>query len=112
MAKQTAFKEIPEIKAYKELQVQIEAEQRKLSEIKLKLVNMKNSSKELEGKISEGELNKQENMEQFALGEISQGELNKSKKQHLEAVQEYNDAKKLVEITESAIEKQKKILLN
>lgn len=112
MSKQTTFKEIPEIKAYKELKIQIEAEQRKLTETETKLTNMKSSIKELEGKISESELNKQKNMERFALGEISQSELNKAKKQHLEAVQEYNDTKELVEIMESVIEKQKKILLN
>ncbi len=112
MTQKTTFKEIPEIKAYKELKIQIEAAQRKLTETETKLTNMKSSINELEGKISESELNKQKNMERFALGEISQSEMNKAKKLHLEAVQEYNDTKELVEITESVIEKQKKILLN
>ena len=61
MTQQTTFKEIPEIKAYKELKIQIEAGQRKLTETETKLTNMKSSINELEGKISESELNKQKN---------------------------------------------------
>ena len=111
MTQQTTFKEIPEIKAYKELKIQIEAGQRKLTETETKLTNMKSSINELEGKISESELNKQKNMERFALGEISQSEMNKAKKLHLEVVQEYNDTKELIDIIESSIEKQKRIVL-
>lgn len=111
MARQTTDKEIQEVKTYKELKYRLESEQKKLADMENKLVNMKNDIKELEGKISESELTKQKNMERFALDEISQSELNKAKKLHLEAVQEYNDTKELIDIIESSIEKQAKVVL-
>lgn len=104
-------KEIPEIKTYKELKSRVETERRKLSEMENKLAGMRNTIKELEGKISESELTKQKNMERFALGEIPQSELNKAKKLHLEAIQEYNDTKELIDIIASSIQKQTKVVL-
>lgn len=111
MAKQTTNNEIPEVKTYKELKNRFETEQKKLADMENKLVGMKNSIKESEGKISESELTKQKNMERFALDEISQSELNKAKKFHLEVVQEYNDTKELIGIIELSIEKQSKVVL-
>lgn len=89
-----AIKEIPEVKTYKELKTQVDAEQKKL--------------KDLEGRVSKAESKKRMSLKNFTINEATQEEVNKAKRECLEALQKRNDTMELITFLEASVKKQKK----
>ncbi|NUO10233.1 MAG: hypothetical protein HUU08_16485 [Candidatus Brocadia sp.] len=107
MAKQTTYKEIPEVGPYKKLKGQLEIEQKKLTEAENELVQLHARLKELEGENSKAELKKKAALERHATNEISLKELKSEVRAHfLNTTQEQKNTREFIDVVESVIEKQ------
>lgn len=111
MVKQTASLEIEEVKQYKELQGQLVKEQKKLSDTESKLEQIRKDIKELEGRASQGNLDKNDAIERFVRNEITQAELDSRRKKSLAATKEYDDTLELISFSEEVIAKQRNVIL-
>lgn len=104
-----AVKEIPEVKAYKELKTQVEAEQKKLKEFQERLEKLRADLRKQEERVSKAESRKRVSLEKFAINEATQEEVNKAKRECLEALQERDDTRELITFLEESVKKQRDV---
>jgi len=104
-----AIKEIPEVKAYKELKTQVDAEQKKLKEVEERLEKLRTDLRKQEERVSKAESKKRVSLEKFAINEATQEEVNKAKRECLEVLQERDDTRELITFLEASVKKQRDV---
>lgn len=104
-----AIKEIPEVKAYKELKAQVDAEQEKLKDIQERLEKLRADLRKQEEGVSKTESKKRVSLEKFAINKATQEELSKVKRECLEALQERDDTRELITFLEESVKKQRDV---
>jgi predicted nucleic acid-binding Zn-ribbon protein len=105
-----SIKEMPEVKAYKELKNQVDAEQKKLKDHEERLEKLRADLRKQEERVSKAESKKRMSLEKFAINEATQEEVNKAKRECLEALQECNDTRELITFLEQSVKKQKDVV--
>jgi len=102
-----AMKEIPEVKAYKELKTQVDAEQKKLKALEERQEKLRTDLRKQEERALKAESKKRVSLEKFAINEATQEEVNKAKRECLEALQERDDTRELITFLEASVKKQR-----
>lgn len=105
--KNIAIKEIPEVKTYKELKTQVDAEQKKLKDLQERLEKLRTDLRKQEERVSKAESKKRVSLEKFTINEATQEEVNKAKRECLEALQERDDTRELITFLEESVKKQR-----
>lgn len=104
-----AIKEIPEVKAYKELKTKVDAEQKKLKEVEERLEKLRTDLRKQEERVSKAESKKRVSLEKFAINKATQEDVNKAKRECLEALQERDDTMEIITFLEASIKRQRDV---